>query len=147
MQDWKRVRVNGWKFTIRRINPILDFPADRMPQIFAEAVSRRAPAEKPVKAAEDRALEDFKSFISRGVVHPLVGLKDDGKCDFTVDDLLRDGDTAQKLYAEIMFHSLAAFRGLRGFFLSVKTRLSLAIAFQKNTASAPPISPSDQAAA
>ena len=116
LQDWKRVRVNGWKFTIRRINPILDFPADRMPQIFAEAVSRRAPAEKPVKAAEDRALEDFKSFISRGVVHPLVGLKDDGKCDFTVDDLLRDGDTAQKLYAEIMFHSLAAFRGLRGFF-------------------------------
>jgi hypothetical protein len=71
--------------------------------------------------------------ISKGTVKPSIGLKDDGKHDFSADDLLRDGDTAVKLYAEIMAHSLQMFRGIKGLFFWAKTRRLLSIALQKST--------------
>lgn len=143
LQKWKTVKINGWTFTIRRLNPLLDFPGDQMPQIFSEAVQSRRPAPaRTIPIDESRALDDMKLFIAKGVVKPCVGLKDDGKSDFTVDDLFRDGDTAVKLYVEILAHSLNVFRGLKGLFFWAKTRRSLFIEWQKSMGQGLPISSS-----
>lgn len=77
-------------------------------------------------------IEDFKIVISRGVVSPPIVENDNGKGDITVDDLLRAGDTAPKLYLEILGHSLQLFKGLKGLFFYLKTKQSLSIACQKS---------------
>ena len=136
--------MNGWSFTIRKLNPLLDFPGDRMPQIFSEgSVSRKPAPEKPVPGTEQKMLEDFKLVISKGVVSPVIGLKEDGKCIVTADDIIRDGDTAPKLYLEIIGHSLEMFKGIKGLFFWAKTRHSLSIGWQKSMESVRASSPSE----
>jgi hypothetical protein len=133
LQDWKKVRVNGWSFTIRKLNPLLDFPGDRMPQIFTDVGQSRKPMpEKPVQGTEQKLLDDFRLVISKGVVSPRIASKDDGKGEITVDDIMRDGDTAPKLYLDILGHSLDLFKGMRGLFFWLKTRHSLSIGWQKS---------------
>jgi hypothetical protein len=140
LQEWKRVRVNGWTFTIRRLNPLLDFPGDKMPQIFtAMAPSRKPGVDKPVQAGPEKAdkgLDELRLVLSKGVVSPKIGIKE-GEGTLSADDLIRDEDTAGKLYIEIMAHSMKTFRGLKGFFLWARIRRSLYTAWAKSTASAP----------
>lgn len=134
LQGWRTVRINGWKFTIRRLNPILDFPPDRMPKLFGEFVSVRRPVlGSVVQMDEKQSMEDLKLTIAKGTVSPAIGLTDKDKADFTADDLLRDGDTAVKLYIEIMTHSLNMLRGLRGVFFCLRIRHLLYTALRKNT--------------
>lgn len=143
LQKWKTVKINGWTFTIRRLNPLLDFPGDQMPQIFSESVQSRRPMPARVLPNDEaRALDDMRLFIVKGVVKPSIGLKDDGKSDFTADDLFRDGDTAVKLYVEILAHSLNVFRGLKGLFFWAKTKRSLFTVLRKSMEQGPPMSPS-----
>lgn len=145
LQEWKKVRVNGWTFTIRKLNPLLDFPGDRMPQIFTDTGQSRKPLpEKPVPGTEQKMMEDFKIVISKGVVSPVIVEKDNGKGDITVEDLLRSGDTAPKLYLEILGHSLQLFSGLKGLFFYLRTRQSLSTAWQKSMESVQAISRSGE---
>lgn len=118
----KRISVNGMRFTIRRVNPIIDFPADRIPQIFTDFVSRR-PKQEPSSIPDiKKAQEDMYAIIRAGVVSP--ELSTDAKSGITVDDLFRDPTLGPKLYIEILAHSLNTFRGIRGFFLFHKIKLS-----------------------
>ena len=55
LAGYKRIKVNGQIFTIRKINPLLDFKSDSMPQIFTSFISRRKvePHTDPAKAQAD----------------------------------------------------------------------------------------------
>lgn len=140
VQEWKTVKVNHAKFIIRKLNPLLDFTADRMPQIFTTFVSRRPiDPEKITAEAKARLEEDLRAVLERGVVKPEIvpigkGEKRGKEAGITADDLLRD-DTGVKLYMEIITHSLNRFRGLRGVFFSIRTKLSLFMQLQKLTES------------
>ena len=127
----KTVWVNGHKFKIRKVNPFLDFEADTMPQIFSFYIKRRKPAEPADLSFEQivKSLTDMKRMVSAGVVWPKL-------CPeiLTIDDIFRWGDTGPKLYLEIIAHSLNQFRGLRGVFFSIKTRLWLYMQWRKATA-------------
>lgn len=146
LQGWRTVRINGWKFTIRKLNPMLDFPPDRMPKLFGEFASVRRPVPEPAPKADDKqALEDLKLTIVKGTVSPAIGLTEKDKADFTADDLLRNGDTAVKLYIEIMSHSLNMLSGLRGVFFYARIRHWLFTAWLKSMEQGHQTSPSGPA--
>lgn len=136
----KTVRVRGMKFVIRRVNPLLDFPADKMPQIFEEAHLRRpADTAKPLTAAQiENMRSQVLSYIRAGVIDPpLVPLgtgdrrgKEDG---ITADDLFRDPDMGMRLYFEILHNSLNVFSGLQSVFFSIRTRLFVFTFLRLNT--------------
>lgn len=144
LQGWRTVRINGWKFTIRKLNPMLDFPPDRMPRLFGELTSVRRPVpESAAKVDEKHSLEDLKLTIVKGTVRPAIGLTEKDKADFTADDLLRNGDTAVKLYIEIMSHSLNMLSGLRGVFFYTRIRHWLFTAWLKSMEQDRQTSPSE----
>jgi hypothetical protein len=141
LQGHKRVSVYGMRFVIRRINPFLDFPADKMPSIFADHVSRRE--FDPAKAGPldiRRVREDLSRVIRAGVIDP--PLTETGAEGITVDDLDRMPGLLNALYAEIIGHSLNMFRGLRGVFFSIRLKLWLSTLWRNDTAKSPPTSPS-----
>lgn len=112
----RKVTVNGMKFTIKRLNPLMDFPSDKVPQIFTAFMTRR-----PVKEDKSPSIVDLKknqeemlSIIEAGVVDPK--LVTPGKEGITAADLFRDATLGPKLYIEILAHSLNAFRGIKGQF-------------------------------
>lgn len=135
LQGHKVIKVCGQKFTIRKINPLIDFPADKMPQIFTTFKSER----KTDKSAYSPAaiMEQMLRVIEAGVVTPpLVPVgkgdkrgKEDG---LTAEDIFRDEETGVKLFQEIMLHSLNRYRGLKGLFFSIKTRFIYAINLAKS---------------
>ena len=57
----KTVRIGWSRFKIRKVNPLLDFPADSIPQVFTYFKSRRKvdpdqspPVERQKKAAKEK---------------------------------------------------------------------------------------------
>lgn len=135
----KRIRIGTWKFVIRKINPLLDFTADNIPQIFSAFFSKRPTQSETVinLAMLQRAQEDMKLIVQAGLVKPelvAVGKGDQrGKENgITVDDIFRDEETAVKLYIEILSHSLNKFKGLKGLFFSIKIKHTLFTEWQKN---------------
>lgn len=141
----KKVRVNGGVYVIRRLNPVLDFTAANMPQVFATSVPRRKPDPNPDAG---KVLKDMMAVVEAGVVKPeLVPVgkgelegREDG---ITVRDLFRDQTTGSQLYWEVLAHSMNRFRGLRGVFFSILLSYRFFTASRKNTVSAPATSPSD----
>lgn len=131
LQQHKRLKIYGHSYVIRKVNPLIDFKDGNVPQIFTSFVSRRKIEEKPPTESElNKRVEDMRSVVKAGLVSP--ELSKDG---ITIDDIFRDMDVAAKLYVAIIEHSLNRFRGLRGFFLSMRIKLLLLIASQKGTAS------------
>lgn len=140
LQQVKAVKVQGWQFRIKRINPLLDFTASNMPQIFSDFVSRRKPTEMTPLEAYKKSREDMESVIVAGVVEPKIvpafkGVDRGKEEDITVDDLFRVPDLAQELYWEILAHSMNRFGGLRGVFFSITSRFRRSIALRRSTAS------------
>lgn len=129
----KKLRINGWDFVIKKINPLIDFKDGNMPQIFTSFVSKRN-AEKPVlhQATITKLEDQMKSVIEAGLVSPKLSPRGT-KNEITVDDLFRDQTTMGKLYLEIFMHSLNSFKGLKGFFMSLRIRYLLYILSRKNT--------------
>jgi hypothetical protein len=120
----KKIVVNGMRFVIRKLNPLLDFPDGRVPQIFTAYVSRRpAPATPPetTDAEVKRAREEMCAIILAGVVEPRLAAED-AKEGIKATDLFRDPSLGIKLYFEVMAHSLNVFKGIKGqfFFLRIK---------------------------
>jgi hypothetical protein len=136
LRDYKRVRVCGMAFTIRRINPLVDFPDGKMPMIFTSFISRRKvdPAElaTPEKLAALHA--DMGAVIMAGVVDPPIVPAEKSAAGITVVDLFRIAELGYKLYFEVMNHSLNQFSGWRRLFFSIKTRRLLSIQLRNNTA-------------
>lgn len=139
----KKIKVNGIEFTIRKLNPLLDFEADEMPALFTDFVSRRKgdpdkAAETPYETAK-KSLKDIQLVLKAGIVEPkIVETKSESNPEaIRLDDICANMDTAFNLYVEILTHSLNRFKGVRGLFFSARTRLSLYTAFRKNLAARP----------
>lgn len=134
LQGYKRIRVNGMRFTIRKVNPLVDFSADKIPQIFADYVSRR---QLPVSI--EKAQKEMYAMIEAGVIEPKlfpigIGENRGKEGGLTVEDLFRDFEMGQKLYLAILDHSLNRFKGIRKLFFSIKTKYLFWIALQKGMA-------------
>lgn len=141
LQGLKKLKIFGGKYVIRRINPLLDFTYDKMPQIFTHYISKRpVDTALPHPAQLQRNFEDMKLIVQAGVVEPkLVPVgkgeakgKEDG---ITVEDLFVDMELGTRLYLEIFAHSLNRFRGLKGLFFSIKIRHLLFMLYRSNTPS------------
>lgn len=138
----KNVKINGIKFTIKKLNPLLDFPADRMPQVFTYYLKRRKvtePQDLSIEAMR-KGLDEMKLVVSAGVVSPKFSPEL-----LTIDDIFRWSDTGSKLYLEIIAHSLNQFRGLKGVFFSIRIRRLLYTSWAKTMESSRSISSSPEA--
>lgn len=122
-------------FTIRQINPLLDFPGDQLPQIFVSAPAKKMPETLSEETAK-RQIADMKLIVRAGVVDPPLSAAGKGESFgreswLTVDDLFRDPEIGVRLYVEVMAHSLNRFKGLKGVFFSIKLRHTLFITWRK----------------
>jgi len=143
IQGWKRIVINGMSFVIRKINPLIDLPSDKIPQIFTEFQSRRPvdPNKIPTQQEIIRIQNDMKIIICAGVVSPHLVKTEEGdkhgkEDGLTVEDLFRDPSMGYKLYLEIFSHSLNVFRGLKGVFFSIRLRLLLLMRWRRDMESA-----------
>lgn len=128
----KVVKINGHKFTIRKLNPFLDFEADKIPQIFTDFYARKPkPAQEPSPKLIRQSLQDMQSVVRAGLVEPKLSPEL-----LTLDDIFRFGDTGPLLYMEILAHSLNQFRGLKGVFFSKGIRRWLFTQWRNSTAEA-----------
>lgn len=137
LNKYKTVRIEGFKFVIRKLNPLLDFEIDQMPQIFSDYIMTRQPAKTEVGL--QRAYNDMKMIVEKGIVEPEIvpvgkGDKRGTEEGVTIEDVFRDEAIGIKLYIEIIAHSLNQFRGLRGLFFYQKIRRLLYTEWQKNMA-------------
>jgi hypothetical protein len=138
LQQHKRIGIFGHSYVIRKVNPLLDFKDGNIPQIFTSFVSRRkveakAPTDDDLKSRVD----DMKTVVLAGLVSPEIS-KESG---ITIDDIFMDMEVGSRLYLAILEHSLNRFRGLRGFFFSVRFRYALSTALRNGTDSALQTSP------
>lgn len=130
LQGHKAVKIDGQKFIIRKINPILDFTPEQMPQIFTAMTSRRDISQT---VSPKVVLDQMMRIVEAAVVCPELvpvgkGESKGREAGLTVEDIFRDEETGSRLFAEIMIHSLNRFKGLKSLFFSIKTRLSFWIA-------------------
>lgn len=130
----KNLKISGMEFTIKAVNPLVDFPADKIPQIFTDWVSHRKVEAKPLEIPDIKKIQqDMYAIIEAGVDKPKLYRKaDDG---ITVQDLFRDPAIGVKLYYEILEHSLNRFRGLGRLFFSIAIRSSRSMLFVGDTLS------------
>jgi hypothetical protein len=117
------------KFLIKKINPLIDFSSDKMPQIFTDILNQRKEDVNRTRTTAEliKLQQDMYSIIEAGVVDPVlvpVGSGDTkGKEDgITVEDLFRNPDIGYGLYSIILDHSLNKFRGIKKLFFSIKTK-------------------------
>jgi len=128
LQQHKTIRIAGMKFVIKKINPLLDFSTDKMPQIFTSFISKRKiePEQQINEVVLRRSQEDMKNIIIAGLIKPSLN------GEIKVEDIMTDPTLALRLYTEILVHSLNMFKGLKGLFFSAKIRHLLYIGYQKN---------------
>lgn len=123
----KTLKINGMSFTIKAISPLLDFPSDKMPQIFTDFVSgRNSPISEMSIERVKKIQHDMYSTIAAGVVEPVikpVGTKNE----LTPEDIFRDPSMGVQLYYAIMNHSLNKFSGMKHLFFSTGIKLSMLI--------------------
>jgi len=120
-----RVTIKGVTFTIRQINPLLDFPSDKIPSLFTDFQSKRGtppPPQDNAKQTIEKMTEDMRLVIQAGLVAPRLG-DTAGGGSLTMDDLFRDLDVAVQLYYAIWDHSTRRLRGLKGLFFSIVVKL------------------------
>ena len=136
LQGHKTIKISGSRYVIRKINPLLDFDVDNMPQIFSYHLLYRGKTPPMNDQQKKKTQDDMKMIVQAGLISPhLVSMgkgdlrgKEDG---ITVDDLFRDLDMGLRLYVEIMSHSLSVFKGSKGVFFSIKQKLLLFIGWPK----------------
>jgi len=133
----KTITINGMKFVIKRVNPLMDFPSDKVPQLFTDSPGLKSidlsKSFTPLQVENIR--QTVLAYIQAGVVEPrLVPI---GKGDIrgkeagiTSEDLFRDPSMGLKLYFEILDNSLNVFSGLKGLFFSIKRKLWLSISLR-----------------
>jgi len=130
LREYKTLKISGMKIVIRKINPLVDFAVDKMPQIFTSFISRRktTPEQQINEATLRKSQEDMKNVISAGIVEPELGKK------INIDDIMANTAMALELYTEVIVHSLNMFKGIKGVFFSIKTRRLFYTAYVKNLA-------------
>ena len=140
----KRISLGGAVYTIRKINPLLDFPSDKTPSVFtAQSPSRRGTGPVDPK----RAIEDMMSIVRAGLVDPpLAGPKDKNPDLITIEDIFRVPEHGADLYLAIMDHTLNRFRGLRRLFFFHKSKRAFWTAYRNAMADDQAKSPLSQEA-
>lgn len=128
LRGYKKITVGGMRFTIKRINPLLDFTSQTMPQIFTDFKSIKDAPTLNDPTIQKKIQEDMYAVIQAGVVEPSL-VKEDIK----VEDLFRDPDIGVNLYREILEHSFNKFKGLKKVFFSITTKYKSYIAYRKLT--------------
>jgi hypothetical protein len=136
----KRINIKGMCFMIRRVNPLMDFPVEKVPQLFTEFQSARKPdPTKPPTIEQIKSMrEQMMAYIEAGVVEPRlvsigIGEKNGKEDGLTAEDLCRDQDMGTRLYWAILSHSLNTFKGIKGLFFSIKQRFLLFILLRIGT--------------
>jgi hypothetical protein len=148
LQDLKTVKVGGFTFVIRKVNPLIHFAFDKIPQIFTAYSTKRKPeSDFTNPSVLAKAYEDMKAVVIAGLVKPDIIAVGKGElkgkeAGITVDDIFIDEEVGVKLYLEIIAHSLNKFKGIKGLFFSIKIRRLLFTEWQKPSASYPAKSPS-----
>ena len=136
IEHHKKIKISGVKFVIKKINPLLDFDSDNMPQIFTDFKSARPEKDKQDLPPEQikKIMGDIANIIEAGVVEPkLEKINAKNKTgELTAEDMLRDFEFGYKLYTEILIHSLNRFSGLKKLFFSISLRRLLLTEWQKN---------------
>lgn len=128
--DLKKITVGGIKFEIKKINPFLDFPTDKMPQIFTE-LAEKYQKNKDASVSEQEMMSidsNIKPILEAGIYRPIFeplgqGEQRGKEKGLTIQDLFIDREIAYKLFGEIMEHSLNRFKGLARLFFSLRIRL------------------------
>lgn len=150
LQGLKVVKVNHSRYTIKRLNPLLDFDESNMPQVFTAYQSRRRKlpeAEQGDAAKATRAMREMYDVVKAGVVEPKLvpvgagemrGMEDG----ITVEDLFRDGTTGPQLYWEVLSHSLNRYKGVMGTVFFLLARLRQYMPSRPSTADSPAKLPS-----
>lgn len=135
LEGHKSVKLGGAVYTIRKINPMVDFPPDKMPSIFTSHQSaRKVDPARAVEANAKKGLEDMMAIVKAGLVSPNVS---DPKSDVTVADIFRVPEHGAELYLAILDHTLNRFTGLRKVFFSRRIRASFWTAYQAATEPVP----------
>ena len=140
--------MGGLNFTIRKVNPLIHFSYDKIPQIFSQYSTKRRPdIDLTNPAVIAKTFEDMKSVVAAGLVKPELVPVGKGELKgkeggITIDDIFIDEETGVKLYLEIIAHSLNKFKGLKAVFFSIKIRRLLFTEWRKRLASYPTKSPS-----
>jgi hypothetical protein len=141
---YKTIKIYGNKYIIRKINPLLDFPYDKMPQIFTSFYSKRpVDINSQIHPAQlQNTIEMMKQIVESGLIKPVlipIGKNElrHKEAGITIDDIFVDMDLGTKLYLEILAHSLNKFRHgiiekIKGVFFSIRIKHLLYIACQKN---------------
>jgi hypothetical protein len=135
----KTVKICGNRFRIRKINPLLDFELSDMPQIFTSYVSRRKQEPESSSADPAKVQRQIMNVVKAGLisVNNIPVSDNDGEKDvITIEDVFRDPEVSNRLYVEIILHSLNKFRGLKGVFFSIFQRFTLFMSRQRNTPNA-----------
>ncbi len=132
LQALKRLRLGGGVYMIRRLNPMLDFPGDRMPTVFSSYQSIRKTAPGASTMSPAKVLEEMMMVVAAGVVEPVLIPAGKGEAKgredgITVEDLFRDPAHGAALYYEIMAHTLNKFSGLKKIFFSLQIRRARSI--------------------
>lgn len=131
LRGYRKIVINGMAFTIRKLNPLIDFRSDQIPQIFTDYESARARIPDTPQTAK-KAQEDMYAVIHAGVVSP--DLVPEGKKDgLNPSDLFRDPTMGLKLYYEIIYHSLNHFKGFKRLFFWIGIKLSLLMLYANGT--------------
>lgn len=136
LQGHKAVKIDGQKFIIRKINPVIDFPSENMPQIFTALNSRRDIS----KAVDPKILLAQMMMITEAalispVLVPIGKGEKNGKEDgITIEDIFRDQDIGARLFSEVMIHALDRFKGIKSLFFCLRTRFKFWTASLEGTA-------------
>lgn len=139
LQGHKSVKIDGHKFVIRKINPVIDFPSENMPQIFTALNGRRDIS----KAIDPKVmLSQMMMITEAALIYPELvpvgkGEKNGKEAGITIEDIFRDQDVGTRLFSEVMIHALDRFKGLKSLFFCLQTRFKFWIASQGGTAADP----------
>ena len=133
LRGYKMITVNGMRFTIKKLNPVLDFPTDKIPQIFTDYQTvKDAPRPPSTLEAVKKSQTEMYDTIQAGVVDPkIVPVGKEGG--FTPEDLFRDPTMGLKLYYAIIENSLNQFTGINKLFFSIGIKLSLLTHYASGT--------------
>lgn len=140
LQDLKTVKLAGVRFVIKKLNPLLDFPADQIPQIFTNFLSSRTKGSADLSSQDLARFEhDMIRIVEAALVEPvLVPVGKDAEKGrengITIDDIFRDPQLGAELYNEVLLHSLNRFRGMNGLFFSIRMRYSQFMLHRKSLA-------------
>ena len=125
--DLKKIKVGGMKFTIKKINPLLDFPSDKIPQIFTDYYARRQNPKDFSQEDLERLDENIKPILKAGIYKPdIIPIDKENRWKekgLTIEDLFIDRELAYTLFGAILNHSLVQFKGFEKVFFSIRQKL------------------------